>query len=131
MRITVMLLIRYERVHPVINGVPQQIGNVYTRPGAPVHIVQGNSGIVLDLPYKFLGKRLQKIIRGVRSCRIRKDWKYSYLLTLFLDPQPSWSAYRASTWGYGNMNFINSTHLHYEMRRFDTGNVDDEFWLIK
>jgi hypothetical protein len=91
----------YERVHPVINGVPQQTGNTYTNPGAPMHIVQGNSGIVLDLPYKFL------------------------------DPQPSWSAYRASTWGYGNMNFINSTHLHYEMRRFDTGHVDDEFWLIK
>lgn len=46
---------RYERVHPVINGVPQQTGNVYTNPGAPVHVVQGNSGIVLDLPYKFIG----------------------------------------------------------------------------
>lgn len=44
----------FERIHPVRNGsvvtLPDASG-VYTNPGAPVHVVQGNAGVFEDLRY--------------------------------------------------------------------------------
>jgi len=41
----------YERIHPVRNGTVVQTGNVYHNPGAPMHVVQGTSGIFEDTKF--------------------------------------------------------------------------------
>jgi len=47
------------------------------------------------------------------------------------DPQPSWSAYRESVWGFSSIEVLNTTHLHWEMRRANDSVLRDEYWLIK
>ena len=43
----------YERIHPNINGTVVQtpVGGVYNKPGAPMYVVQGTSGIFEDLKF--------------------------------------------------------------------------------
>jgi len=47
------------------------------------------------------------------------------------DPQPSWSAYRESVFGFSTMEIFNNTHLHWQMIRANDSVVRDDFWLIR
>jgi len=47
------------------------------------------------------------------------------------DPQPKWSAYRESVFGFSTIEIFNVTHLHWQMIRANDSMVRDDFWLIK
>lgn len=59
----------------------------------------------------------------------------------FTRPQPSWSAFRANTFGYSRMTVYNSTHLHWQQIATDPtqfpgngstyGSVIDDAWIIQ
>lgn len=44
------------------------------------------------------------------------------------NPQPDWSVYRESHYGFGSMTIYNRTHLHWQMIR-DDGSVADDWWF--
>jgi len=46
-------------------------------------------------------------------------------------PQPAWSAYRESVFGFCTMEIFNATHLHWQMIRANDSVVRDDLWLIK
>jgi len=47
------------------------------------------------------------------------------------NPQPSWSAYRESVFGFSTIEVFNATHLHWQMIRAVDSVVRDDVWLIK
>ncbi|MDP2437194.1 MAG: purple acid phosphatase [archaeon] len=57
----------------------------------------------------------------VGSGGIFLDWKW-------IDPQPSWSAYRASEWGVAVVE-ANATTLHYQFQTTLGRQIKDEFWI--
>lgn len=75
--------------------------NWETKQGAPVYMTDGHAGNDEGLYY---------------------GWQ---------DPQPSWSAYRESVFGFSTVEIFNATHLFWQMIRANDSMVRDEFWLIK
>jgi hypothetical protein len=49
----------------------------------------------------------------------------------WVDPQPSWSGYRESVWGYSTIEVLNSTHLHWQMKRANDSLIRDDYWIKK
>jgi len=47
------------------------------------------------------------------------------------EPQPAWSAYRESVFGFSTIEIFNATHLHWQMIRANDSVVRDDAWLIK
>jgi len=92
----------FERVHPTING------NVVNN-GGPNHNYYVRPGAPASVVQATAGV---------------------FLDHEFVSPQPTWSAYRTSEWGYGRMS-VNTTHIHYEFVMESDGSVEDEFWLQK
>ena len=48
----------------------------------------------------------------------------------FASPSPAWSAVRACEWGFARLR-VNQTTLHAELLRESTGDVADEFFIVK
>lgn len=46
-------------------------------------------------------------------------------------PQPDWSAHRELEYGFGRLNVINATHIHFQHIRHHDNTVSDELWVIK
>ncbi len=59
---------------------------------------------------------------GCAGAMIREKW---------IEPQPSWSAFRIQRYGYARMSMLNQTTLHFEFVEMDHGSVMDEFYLVK
>jgi len=51
-----------------------------------------------------------------------KDW---------INPQPEWSAYRESVFGFSTMQIFNSTHLRWQMIRGVDSVVRDDAWIVR
>lgn len=49
----------------------------------------------------------------------------------WVNPQPKWSAYRESNFGFGVARVINATHLHWQMKRSVNMTIADDYWFIK
>jgi len=49
----------------------------------------------------------------------------------WIDPQPDWSAFRETTFGFGTAVLYNNTHLHWQMHRAADGTIRDDCWFIK
>jgi len=47
------------------------------------------------------------------------------------NPQPVWSAYRESYFGFGVATVYNSTHMAWEAFRADNHSVTDQWWFIR
>jgi len=45
--------------------------------------------------------------------------------------KPAWSIFRVAKWGYGAINFVNSTHAHWTMNDDSDETLLDESWIIK
>lgn len=64
------------------------------------------------------------IITGSAGCK--ED------ITPFLLPQPRWSAFRSTDYGYTRMQVFNDTHMHLEQVSDDKkGEIIDSIWIIK
>lgn len=53
---------------------------------------------------------------------LAKEWE---------NPQPVWSAYRESSFGFGTATIYNSTHLRWQMHRADDGSIADDWLFIR
>eukprot|EP01126_Amoeba_proteus_P044306 TRINITY_DN4919_c0_g1_i11.p1 TRINITY_DN4919_c0_g1~~TRINITY_DN4919_c0_g1_i11.p1 ORF type:complete len:161 (-),score=33.91 TRINITY_DN4919_c0_g1_i11:206-688(-) len=53
------------------------------------------------------------------------------LAKIWEEPQPDWSVYRESNWGFGVSTIYNSTHLHWQMIRADNHSVADDWWFVR
>ncbi len=73
----------------------------WTNAKAPIHIVSGAAGCDEDLD----------------------PFEDAY--------RPAWSAFRASTYSYGEFTVHNHTHLHYEQRHANNGSVFYEVDIIR
>lgn len=54
----------------------------------------------------------------------------AFVGTGWVQPRPSWSAFREQQYGYGRLT-INATAFHYEFISTNIDAVRDEFWLIR
>jgi hypothetical protein len=89
----------YERLWPVYNETVT--AQDYVNPVAPVHLVSGTAG-----------------------CREGTD--------PMLGPKGPWSAFRswsASRHGYGRLEVVNATHVHWEQVIADDMKLEDEIWI--
>ncbi len=119
-------------MNPVLNGTVYQTGNVYTNPGAPIHVVQVHFidlGI-FTLPYATdpscsqCGADCMTSLSLQGTSGVFQDFK-------FVHPQPDWSAVRMGKLGYGRMHVFNATHIFYEFLGLESRAQEDSFWLIK
>jgi len=46
-------------------------------------------------------------------------------------PQPVWSVYRESSFGFGVATVFNATHLHWKMVRAENSTIADDWWFIR
>ena len=99
----------------MLNGTVYQTGNVYTNPGAPVHVVQVCS------PQYQARHEFHTFLQGTAG--VFQDFK-------FVQPQPAWSAERMGKLGYGRMHVYNATHIFYEFLGMESRSQEDSFWLI-
>lgn len=55
------------------------------------------------------------------------------LATGWIEPQPTWSAYRQASYGFGELRVSNSTHMHWSWHQNEdlVPTVADEFTLVK
>lgn len=64
------------------------------------------------------------IITGSAGCKEGTD--------TFVKPQPNWSAFVTSDYGYTRMKAFNKTHLYLEQVSDDKqGAIVDTFWIVK
>jgi hypothetical protein len=51
----------------------------------------------------------------------------------WVDPQPDWSAFRQASYGYGELNVLNSTHTLWQWHQNQDlqPTVADQFWVVK
>jgi len=93
----------YERTWPVYRGTidSNQTNHTYYNAKYPVHIVTGAAGCQEDLDY------------------------YD---DVFYGP---WSVIRSSSYGYGHLSIINSTHLLWRQFLAEGQEGQDELWLTK
>lgn len=49
----------------------------------------------------------------------------------WMEPQPGWSAHRELYYGFGRLDLVNSTHLHFQMVRHNMHEIGDEVWIVK
>lgn len=95
----------YERTYPVYNNVPSQTsGKVFKNVNGTIHLTIGTAGAMSD--------------------------------EAFVQPPPSWSAARIGTvedvaYGYGYLHKLDAKSLYFQFRKWDTGDVFDDFWLVK
>jgi len=47
------------------------------------------------------------------------------------ETKPVWSLFRVAKWGFGSINFVNSTHAHWTMNADSDGTLLDETWIVK
>lgn len=83
-----------------------------------------------------------------RSCRVYKyvcQDNAPYYITIgdggnkegladeWVEPQPDWSSFRQASYGYGELNVLNSTHTLWQWHQNQdlAPTVADEFWVIK
>ena len=91
----------YERILPVSNGVIvgnyKKQDNLFNNPGAPIYVVNGVAGNLEN----------EKIVMSITK-------------------EPShWSSTMFESLGYGILNVVNETHLHYEQYGFGETQWDD------
>lgn len=91
----------YERMWPVFN-----------------HAVLNGTGA----PYVDPGATVH-IVTGNAGCKEKHD--------RFAGPRGNWSAIRSETYGYGKLQVLNASHLHWRQFDAETGAVVDEITLIK
>jgi len=53
---------------------------------------------------------------------LAKKWK---------DPQPAWSEFRLSEWGYARLRVFNATHAHWSMWGDNDGKLLDDHWYVR
>jgi len=46
-------------------------------------------------------------------------------------PQPEWSIFRESSYGFGSLTVHNSSSLHWQMIRADDSSVADDWWFTR
>ena len=63
--------------------------------------------------------------RNYRSYKMKRDPKGPYYITIgdggnreglattWMDPQPAWSAFRQASYGHGELQTINATHMYW------------------
>jgi hypothetical protein len=132
----------YERIHPNINGtrvhfpvtMPNSSRVEYHDPQYPVHIVQGNAGGLQE--EKWIEQRppwsAVRYANGLNPDR-KEDWSEgdeaidleTGTVNLHL-PEYNYS----DTFGFGRLTAVNRTHLRYKYNPV-TGDMDDEFWIVK
>jgi hypothetical protein len=62
------------------------------------------------------------VVQGSAGAFVGEGW---------IEPRPSWSAFREQQYGYGRLTLFNSTTLYYEYLSTDTDSVRDSFWLVR
>tara|TARA_B100000700_G_scaffold318585_1_gene412034 strand:- start:2907 stop:3590 length:684 start_codon:yes stop_codon:yes gene_type:complete len=98
----------YERSYPLYRHTPyfkniKRINGTdyYHNPLAPVHIISGSPG--------------NKEMNGLPVNFTKNDW----------------SAVKSSAYGFSHMEIHNNTHLHISQVNSKTGDLIDNFWIIK
>jgi len=68
-------------------------------------------------------KGILHVVLGTAGIELEKQW---------MEPKPEWSAFRSGKfYGHVEISTVNSTALHLEWFDCGSGNVVDDYWLIK